>query len=268
MPFQYTSLAQLPLGYAHIYLSPHLDDAAISCGGAIARFAAEGQPVLVVNVCSGSPPPGGPFSPFAELQHARWGLPADQAVALRRAEDAAALEILGADCLQLDLLDAIYRMPTAYRDDATLFGPLAAADTLQAELRPLLHGLAARYPGAIFYAPLAVGFHVDHQAVHAAAADLTRAGVAVASYEDLPYACATGALARRLEALGGPELFVPAVTLIGAQLGRKLAALEAYASQLGTLFGGSAQMVEAITSYAQQVTGQQGGAGERIWMRS
>lgn len=268
MPVQFSRIDQLRTPYPHIYLSPHLDDAALSCGGAIARFVAAGQPVLVVNVCSGSPPPGGPFSSFAALQHERWGLPPDEAVARRLVEDAAALQILGADSLGLGLLDAIYRMPEAYVDDPTLFGPVAAGDTLAAEAGPQLEELVARFPDAIFYAPLGVGDHVDHVAVHAVAARLAGSGATVAYYEDFPYAArAQGAVAGRLDQLGGASGFGPAVAPIDAVIEPKIAAVAAYASQLGTLFGGREPMARAIAAYARLVGFEAGGLGERVWLR-
>lgn len=264
---QFSHPDQLRAPYAHVFLSPHLDDAALSCGGTIARFAAAGQPALVVNICSGSPPPGGPFSPFAALQHARWGLPPEEAVARRRAEDAAALATLGADSLGLGLLDAIYRMPEAYVDDPTLFGPVAPDDTLAAEAGPPLADLAARLPGAIFYAPLAVGGHVDHMAVHAVATRLAAAGATVAYYEDFPYAArAAGAVGARLEALGGAGRFGAAAAPIEAVIERKIAAVAAYASQLGTLFGGHEAMARAVAEYATLVGGGAGALAERVWV--
>ncbi len=55
MAFITDQATALPDGYRHIVLSPHLDDAALSCGGFIARMTAAGERVLVVNVCSGIP---------------------------------------------------------------------------------------------------------------------------------------------------------------------------------------------------------------------
>jgi LmbE family N-acetylglucosaminyl deacetylase len=252
--------------YAHIYLSPHLDDAALSCGGAIARFVAAGQPCLVVNVCDGSPPPGAAFSAFAAFQHERWGLPPDEVVARRRAEDAAALAILGADGHGLGLLDAIYRMPAAYRDDATLFGPVAPADPLAADAGPALRALAARFPDAIIYAPLAVGGHVDHRATQLLALELLDAGVTVAFYEDFPYAATPGAVEAQLAELGAAR-YAPAVVEIGAQLERKTAAIGAYASQLATIFAGHGPMPEVVADYARRVAPAGAAYGERVWIR-
>ncbi|NJM07001.1 HEAT repeat domain-containing protein [Candidatus Gracilibacteria bacterium] len=92
MPLHFSSLDQLTTAYDHIYLSPHLDDAALSCGGAIARHAANRQHVLVITICTAAPDTNVPFSPFAAAMHADWGLSPDRVVAQRLQEDVAALE--------------------------------------------------------------------------------------------------------------------------------------------------------------------------------
>lgn len=260
-------LAHLTTTYQHIYLSPHLDDAALSCGGSIARYTTAGAPVLVVNVCSGALPPDAYLSPFAQLLHERWGLTATEAVARRLHEDALALATLGADRLQLDLLDAIYRMPEHYRDDATLFGTVADDDPLAARVSDYLVALAARYPEAVFYAPLGVGHHVDHQAVYAAACRLPQHGARVAFYEDFPYVARAGALTQRLDELGGQASFTPVVTAIDDTLARKIEAIEAYTSQLGVLFGDRLAMRQAVEAYAATVPADTATCGERIWTR-
>lgn len=267
MPHHYTSLDDLSTTYDHIYLSPHLDDAALSCGGSIARFIAAGQTVLVVNICAGSPPPAGPFSPFAEQLHRQWGLPPDEVVRRRIGEDVAALETLGADCLLLDLLDAIYRLPDAYHDNATLFGPVAPNDPLADQLRTYVVGLAARFPSAIFYAPLGIGQHVDHQLTYMVAERFSHSGMSLAFYEDFPYVALAGALDRRLAQIADSAIFLPSVTDIDASLARKISAIESYGSQISTLFGDLAAMARSITTYAERLRPEVGTYGERIWMK-
>jgi LmbE family N-acetylglucosaminyl deacetylase len=267
MPRHYTSLDDLAATYDHIYLSPHLDDAALSCGGSIARFVAGGQSVLVVNICAGSPPNDSVFSPFAQQLHRQWALPPDEAVRRRIHEDVEALETLGADCYLLDGLDAIYRMPDAYVDDATLFGSVAPGDPLAESLRGQVSALAERFSTAIFYAPLGVGQHVDHQATHDAAATFVRSGLSLAFYEDFPYVAVSGALERRLALIGGAEIFLAGVTDIDTTLARKISAVESYRSQISTLFGDVAAMARSVTSYAEGLRPESGTYGERIWMK-
>jgi LmbE family N-acetylglucosaminyl deacetylase len=240
-----------------VVLSPHLDDAALSIGGSIARFTAAGEAVLVITIAAGAPPPGAIPSPFAASLHRAWGLRAGDAVAHRRREDEAAMAILGAEALRLDQLDAVDRCPDRYDTEAALLGEPAAQDRLEIELAVELAPILAASPRALVLAPLAVGGHVDHRIVHRAAIDLARQGRDVAFYEDFPYAAKPGAVAQRRAAIGG-ELALETVD-IAATLERKIAAIFAYTSQIASLFGDPDQARSAITAYA-------GAASvERIW---
>ena len=69
---------------AWIYLSPHFDDAVLSCGGLIWEQVRRGERVEIWTVCAGAIPPG-PLSPFAAELHARWGT-GMASVEARRAE--------------------------------------------------------------------------------------------------------------------------------------------------------------------------------------
>ncbi|HNP88349.1 MAG TPA: PIG-L family deacetylase [Kouleothrix sp.] len=247
--------------YTHVYLSPHLDDAVLSCGGAIAHYTAAGERVLVVTLCTGAPNPSGPFSALAHDIHTNeWRLTPAQAMAARLREDDQALARLNADTFRAGLLDAIYRMPAIYDSREALFGPPARHDPLLPALRDLIAALRARLPAATLYAPLGVGGHVDHQFTYIAA--LT-AGGRVAYYEDYPYAQRPGALSQRLDALG--QEFASETLDIGTHLAHKIAAIEAYTSQLDVLFGGAAAMAEAVTAYAAATHPSHGTYTERVW---
>ena len=75
--------------YQHVYLSPHYDDAALSCGGSIHQQVQAGELVLVITICAAPPETNEPFSPYAQAMHRVWGDPLD-VVATRQAEDQAA----------------------------------------------------------------------------------------------------------------------------------------------------------------------------------
>jgi LmbE family N-acetylglucosaminyl deacetylase len=265
-------LRQLDDGYAHVYLSPHLDDAPLSCGGAIAEQTARGERALVVALCTAAPAPEGPFSALALEFHQEWGLAPDQVVAARLREERAALAALGADGLWAGMLDAIYRHPEAYPGRETLFGAPAADDPLLPAARSYLERLRARLPEARFYAPLGVGSHVDHLLTHEAAAIL---GPGLIYYEDFPYVARPGAIERRLAQLGAP--LEPALVRIDAGLERKIAAVLTYASQLPELAHSQLDrpiadaeapglFAAVIADYARQVGGD--GPAERVWHRA
>lgn len=257
-----TTLDQLHKHYLHVYLSPHLDDAALSCGGAILQQRMAGEAVLVITLCTAAPPPAGPFNALAQRFHADWGLAPEQVVSARLAEDRAAMEQLGVDYLWAERLDAIYRCPEVYDSRAVLFTPLNNDnDPLLADLRGLLTDLAERLPQAMFYAPLAIGYHVDHQITHRAA--LETLGERLLCYEDIPYVNWPGAIEQRLGELAGA--FTPQRLAIGPALAGKLESIAAYTSQLHELFGGPAGMRASVTAYAQRVRPEQDEYGEQYW---
>ena len=253
---QLDTIEQIDDTYKHVYLSPHLDDAALSCGGAIMAQLAAGERVLVVTISTASPP-AGPFSALAEELHANWGLAADQAVAARLVEERE-------DYYWLDRLDAIYRYPEAYHTRDALFSAPAPNDPLFIDLHTFFGALRERVPSATFYAPLGVGSHVDHLLSHAASR--VTLGAAVRFYEDLPYATTPGALDTRMRQLD--ESISSATISIDATLAQKLHAIHAYASQLKELFGGPDAMEHIMTAYAASVAPAGARYGERMWRAS
>jgi LmbE family N-acetylglucosaminyl deacetylase len=245
--------------YAHVYLSPHLDDAALSCGGAIAASPAQR---LVITLCTAPPLPGTVFNAVAVEFHAEWGLAPDEVLRVRLAEDAAAMNLLGVDYVYAGWLDAIYRMPEAYCSRATLYRPPIPADPLLPQMRDLLTMLIERAPHAMIYAPLGVGDHVDHLAAFEAA--LACPPDRLAFYDDINYALTPGAVEQRLAAIGKP-LAADLVLFDSSALQTKIAAIAAYRSQMAALFGGTTAMEAAITTYHAALAQSRGGYAERIW---
>jgi LmbE family N-acetylglucosaminyl deacetylase len=254
-------LGQIDARYSHIYLSPHLDDAALSCGGAIAAQRAAGECVLVATLCTAAPAPDMQFSDLALEFHRTWGLAPAEVVAARLGEERRALEILDADSYWAGMLDAIYRYPEGYNTRGSLFNAPAAADPLLPALSQFIGGLREHAPGATFYAPLGVGNHVDHLITHAAAR--AALGDAPLFYEDLPYATRPGVLDQRLAAL--ENRLIPRTITIDATFEKKIDAIKAYASQLGELFGGVDGMLRVMSDYMKGLSPEDGVYGERLW---
>lgn len=265
---QLTSLDQINAQYRQIYLQPHFDDAALSCGGAIALQAATGNRVLIVTVFGGVPPAGFAPSAFARQTQEKMGLGLDAAEAARhrRAEDAAAAETLRADTLWLDHLDAIYRgAPAQYASEDALFGEVQSSDlTLDEELAALLLNIHERAPLAVIYAPLGVGHHVDHQLVCSAADRLAQRRLNVKFYEDFPYVAQAGALDGRQRELGIP--MEPELVEVSGMLRAKEEAVAQYTSQVPQLFGSQERMRQALREYSSTLRRTYPGiAIERFW---
>ncbi len=245
--------------YDAIYLSPHLDDAALSCGGQIYQLSSAGQQLLILTIAAGGPQ-GETLSFFAEFQHYSWGLSGVEAMRVRRAEDARAVARLGAEALVWSLPDAIYRLHPAsgaplYTDNDRLFGALAPEEA------PLVEELAARLsslpPAGRIVAPLGLGSHVDHQLVRAAA---QIAFTELYYYEDYPY------VQRHPESLA--EMIQPPRSwrsilyeLDEAAISARIEAIAAYESQLKVLFNGPEAMARLVRQQVEST------GGERLWRR-
>ena len=124
--------------YDRIYLAPHPDDAALSCGGTIACRHKKGERQLVVTLCSAIPPSAEP----------QW--------CQRLDEDERALRVLGVDCLLGGFLEAPFRHP-AYGQDDGLFAPPVVDHSMQRHVEQLLVALAGQNGRATLCAPLGVG---------------------------------------------------------------------------------------------------------------
>ncbi len=168
-----------------VYLSPHFDDAVLSCGGLIYAQSRQSLQPEIWTILAGNPPDG-PLSNFARRNHALWGLPDGNAtVAMRRTEDREAALRVGAHLRQFDFADCIYRRSpqgkSLYnRTVTTSIHPvdLELSDRIAATLRTGLQ------PDDVLVCPLALGGHVDHLLIRRAAESLQHP---LLYYADVPY---------------------------------------------------------------------------------
>ena len=149
-----------------IFISPHLDDVALSCGGLVWSLTQEGQQVSIWTMLAGDPPDEN-YSDFARQTHQIWGKAGAEAIAMRRAEDRAACARLGAEPRHFDLLDAIYRRVSpdgawTVNNNTELFG-----DPPEPEMVARVADLLARElpEDAQLVLPLSLGSHIDHRLV-------------------------------------------------------------------------------------------------------
>jgi LmbE family N-acetylglucosaminyl deacetylase len=174
-----------------LVIAPHPDDESIGCGGAICLHRERADPVRVVFLTSG--------------ERGIEGMPPDEVTALREAEAAQALGVLGVD--RMDFL----RLPD-----------LGLADHLAPGATALRRVLVADPPGLV-YLPHPEDAHPDH----AAALPLVRAALAL-----------VGAAAGWPE-LRAYEVWTPMARYgwaedISGVMRRKLRAVRCYVSQLRT----------------------------------
>ncbi|RBY79586.1 PIG-L family deacetylase [Geodermatophilus sp. TF02-6] len=221
-----------------IAVSPHLDDAAFSAGGTLAALAAAGHEVSVLTCFTASVPDPSGFALACQLDK---GLPADvDYLALRRAEDAAAMAVLGATPVHLGLPEAPHR---GYTSAADLFAGVHPGD----DVWRVLAGRLAGEDADLWLAPQALGGHVDHLQVLRAVAVLDRP---VLWWRDSPY------VLRDPAALPGPDL--PGglgEVRLPQDLDRRAEACACYATQLGFQFGGVAAMRTVLAGLPEVLLG-------------
>ncbi len=237
------------------YLSPHLDDAVLSCGGVIAGQAETGDRVTILNLCAGDPPDG-PLSEFALDLHAQWGLGRD-AVVHRREEDRLACKIVGADRVFFQVPDCIYRRSpqdgrALYDSEGAIFGYPDPEETPL--VRDLARAIAQAVPeGAQLVCPLAIGGHVDHRLTRAAAESLD---VPLLYYPDYPYVALHARwLSGQPDEAESGHWTSQLHPVAEDELSRWQRAVAAYRSQVPVFWTDAESMAEAIAVYHQRFAG-------------
>ncbi|PPK68817.1 N-acetylglucosaminyl deacetylase [Actinokineospora auranticolor] len=253
-------------------VSPHLDDAVLSYGAGLAQAGRDGADVLVHTVFAGSASP--PYSAAAQRLHELWGLAPDQDASLvRRAEDAAALDHLGAAHRHGRFLDSIYRrLP----DGRWLAENVAGKAKLridehspehERELRAAveddIRAVVAEVVPTLVVTCAAINAHVDNRITRdAALAVAGERGIPVRLWEDLPHAT-----------FGSDEVELPAGFHLGdAEFGaveeesrtRKFESLKYYTSQLLMLDGPNKDLFALLDEHARK-SSPRGGYGETTW---
>ena len=159
-----------------IILSPHPDDAALSCGGRILT----GQGVLVLNL----------FDKTAWWRFPIGDRDLPKVQACRAKEEHLVARLSGAEIRGLGFPEALLRGHKL--DDVFITEPRQTDRDVAAQVSRALAELASKHPLAHWFVPLAIGNHLDHRLTRDAARDaLTAAGVKPTHlhfYEDLPYA--------------------------------------------------------------------------------
>lgn len=174
--------------YDAVVVSPHYDDAVFSCGALIHECVTRRrQSVLVLNV-------------FTECSDTSRNT-ARLAVEARRREEARAAELLGFDTLSLRLLDAAHRSNDGRAGRRLFSAPGVEDSSVLASLTLRLRQFLSSTAIGTVYAPLAVGWHVDHVLCHRAITAVQPA-CDLLWYEDAPYCFVPKFTAARLAQLG------------------------------------------------------------------
>jgi LmbE family N-acetylglucosaminyl deacetylase len=165
-----------------LFLSPHLDDVAFSCGGLLAQLGDAGWRTVMATAFTATVLPATGFALACQLDK---GLaPEVDYMALRREEDRAAAAILGVSDLRwLDLPEAPHR---GYGSAPELFGAVLANDEIWRPLATEISLLIDELQPSLVLAPQGLGNHVDHRQMICAVQQVSP--LHLAFYRDTPYA--------------------------------------------------------------------------------
>jgi LmbE family N-acetylglucosaminyl deacetylase len=239
----------------YIFLSPHFDDIALSCGGLVYDLTHNGHSVEIWTIMGGLPPDQH-FTPFAQEMHNEWGMPADKIVQTRRTEDQSACQVMGARPRHFDWPDCIYRPDPQTGDpyvnnNEELFGKPPERE-LVAEIAHLISNQVPS--GTKLVAPISLGNHIDHRAVRLAGEKSNRVDY---FYADYPYI---------LKAFDDPRITAGNLEKIPHMFTEEsLTAWQesvlCYASQLTMFWRDEAEARLAIRNYLA-------GGGGRLWQKN
>ena len=213
------------------FLSPHLDDAAFSCGGLMARLAnADWQVVHVTLFAATVPDPSG-FALECQLDK---GLELDvDYMSLRRDEDREFTGRIGAsEVVHGPFPEAPHR---GYSSPEALFGSILEEDSVFEPLCSYLRALLREHAPELLVAPQAVGEHVDHVQLAKAVADVSSLETCppLVWYRDAPYVIEHPDAHSPFPHIGNLD---PLAINIEPVLQQKLSAAAAYESQLELQF--------------------------------
>ena len=195
-----------------LVLSPHCDDAVLGVGELLASRPGS----VVVTIFAGRPPAGAPLTPWDAAAGFHEG---DDVMGVRRAEDQAALAVLGARARWLPFHDAQYGGPLGA--DAIVGGVAAVVSAARASAVAIPLGL----------------FHDDHRTTHEAALRVARRRPELSwlLYADALYRRIPDVLERRLAALAEAGAIVEPLPPVTGHASLKRRAIGCYRSQLQAL---------------------------------
>lgn len=208
-----------------VVISPHFDDAVLSCG----RLLAEVAPATVITITGGDRRDGydevTPWDALGGFQ------PGDDVVAARRAEDVAALGVLGCTSTYLHFTDHQYDLPHPGAERPALEDVAAAIAAKLDELAPtaVFVPIGLANPDHVMTGDACL--QIVQRQLEAGDARWSWFAYAEAGYSHIP-GLVVHRTARAMRAGVWPT---PAPLPIDGHLEKKIAALQCYVTQIGPL---------------------------------
>ena len=241
-----------------VVLSPHLDDAPLSCCGLISRLH-DHVDCQVVTICAGNPAPAPTFSRSREDTRELLDEtdPESEYTRERRDEDIDAMERLGANFVHLGFEDAIYRRsPTSgeriYHSSREKWVSPRIDDARHIEeLFLVLRQFCSNMGRVLLVSPMSIGYHMDHAITAHVAMRLEDESVDLLFYEDFPYVLDPPSIGKGLE--DSPESALERMSrvpegryFVPVDVDHKAVVLDEYETQIPQLFGGLDDVRQAL----------------------
>ena len=240
----------------YIFISPHLDDAILSCGGIIHSLKSSGHIVEIWTIFAGLPD-NMLYTDFAKSLHKRWKLDGQNPIISRLEEDKNACKILGAKSKYFNFFDCIYRLnenghPLVTKEE-DLFQDVTGNQLLL--VKEIAKSIYKKLPeNAILISPLAIGNHVDHQIVKMGLT--SHIYPKFSFYADYPYVVKESS---SFDPTSIIDLQEENIFLMDSDLEKWKFAVSAYKSQISTFWNGNIEMFQKIDDYASL------GGGRKLW---
>lgn len=237
----------------YIFLSPHLDDISLSCGGIVNHLYNKGMSVEIWTFFAGIPKTQ-TLTPFAKSLHDRWKL-SDDAPSIRREEDITACSVLGASHKHFDYLDCIYRLDEQgepiVKKEEDLYQDLPSSQfPLIEEISILIQSEINQ--DEIIVAPMTIGNHIDHQIINQSVIKSPKNNLMF--YEDFPYVIKTGDHPMQIQNLKSVHF-----NLSAENIKNWYQSISAYKSQISTFWINIERMEKEIKEFNKK------GGGKHLW---
>ncbi len=179
-----------------LFISPHLDDVALSCSKSVSALRNQGFDIFIVTLFSTSDDP-------KQIGNRPWEKVSYEE---RKREDVNACKSLGASPLHMDFLDAPYRLEKFSKFNSLFLSSPQSYPTIIKDLVSKISTVVNQYQPLKVFAPLGIGWHIDHlltfEAVYSLKSNANFANIEFYFYEDRPYTFVSGATNLRFSELG------------------------------------------------------------------
>ncbi|PQQ25348.1 PIG-L family deacetylase [Photorhabdus luminescens] len=255
----------------NLFLSPHLDDAALSAGGLIHKLVSENQQVVVLTF----------FTEYDENLTSHYLRSENndnmnsfiKLYSKRANEDIAFCNKLSAIPIHGKILDCIYRIDQygepMYNNSAGIYSGLAHKSDYASDMaQDLIDKILLNYQPDYIYAPLGIGRHVDHIIINNLVHNIKGSHkLKILLYEDFPYVLGEYPIVNpdSLEnALLRNNKFDMRAILVDIDLKEKMQNILFYDSQLEPLFGNESNLLISLEKYHRSINEIK--VQERFWL--